>query len=215
MEEIWKDIPGYEGLYQASTCGRIKSLPHYTMSSVGKKRKFESRIISQRSVAQGYLQVTLYKSGKSKQCLVHRLILITFTSDKQGLEVNHKDENKTNNHLSNLEWVTSKENCNYGTRNMRLSASKKGLDTAKCCDRIGLLNPNSVKVYALNKDMTINSIYSCYREAGEAIGISESTISRRARHRFKTNVYRGLLWFNQFNLPNQLNNYGSQSDSSC
>lgn len=200
MEEVWKAIKGYEGLYEVSTNGRIRSLTHETISSIGKRRKFIGKLIVQRTLPSGYKQVGLYKNGEYSQFLVHRIVLSTFRGESK-LEVNHIDENVKNNCLSNLEWVTKKENCNYGTRNKRISISKKGKDTARCCDRKGDLNPNSVKVYALNKDMTINMIYSCYREAADVYGICESTISRRARHMTNTNEYKGLLWYNENNLP--------------
>lgn len=204
MEEIWKDIPGYEGLYQACTTGEIRSVPHYTISSSGKKRFFEGKHIIPQKATSGYYHVVLHKNGKKTTRLLNRIILITFKGYKTGCDANHLDENPSNNSLDNLEWTTRKENCNYGNRNKRISKSKKGIDTAKCCDRIGDKNPNSIKVYALNKDMSINKVYSCYREAGDALGVNESTISRRARHLMESNEYRGLLWYNQVNLPEQI-----------
>jgi hypothetical protein len=204
MKEVWKDIPGYEGLYQASTSGEVKSLPHYTVSSSGKKRFFGGGLVAPQKGTGGYYHVVLHKNGNKTTRLLNRIILITFMVYKAGCDANHLDENPGNNRLDNLEWTTRKENCNYGNRNKRISESKKGIDTAKCCDRIGALNPNSVKVYALNKDMTINKVYSCSREAGVALGVSESTISRRARHLMESYEYRGLLWYNQVNLPDEL-----------
>lgn len=203
MEEIWKDIPNYKGFYQVSTMGRIKRVSHDVVDSLGRRRHFNSSILKPRIVCGGYCQVFLYKNGKSKQLLVHRIVLSTFLGNST-LEVNHKDENKQNNRLSNLEWVTSKENCNYGTRNKRLSISKKGKDTAMCCERVGEKNPCSIKVYALNKDMTINTVYSCIREAGDAMGISDFAIGRWAKHKTKTNEYKGLLWYTEKNLPSNI-----------
>lgn len=206
MEEIWKPIPDYEGLYEASNMGRIRSLPHITVSSNGKRVQVKGQIMKPCLQHSGYYHVVLRKNGKKTTLLVHRLILISFVGFKPGYDTNHKDENKSNNRLDNLEWVTRKCNCNYGTRNMRVSESKKGKDTAKCCDRIGDKNPNSIQVIALNKDMTIHNVYSCFREAGDALGVNESTIARRAKHLFETNEYKGYLWYVRNNLPSNISN---------
>lgn len=95
--EVWKDIKGYEGLYQVSNFGRVKSLFRY--KKILKLCKSES----------GYLCVNLYKNKKMKRITVHRLVAENFIN-KPTLEVNHKDGNKENNFISNLEWVTTKEN---------------------------------------------------------------------------------------------------------
>lgn len=113
MEE-WKDIIGYKGLYQVSNIGRVKSLKY------GKER-----ILRGGKDRYGYLHVTLYKDGKAKCHRVHRLVAQAFLPNPLNLlEVNHKDENKENNTVSNLEWVSAKENCNYGTRNERRAAKQ-------------------------------------------------------------------------------------------
>lgn len=106
MEEIWKDIAGWEGLYQVSTCGRVKSLKY------GKER-----ILKQSKNSSGYLTVSLYIEGKTLSKVVHRLVAIAFIPNPENkIEVNHIDEDKKNNRLENLNWMTSKENSNWGTR---------------------------------------------------------------------------------------------------
>lgn len=106
MEEIWKDIAGWEGLYQVSTCGRVKSLKY------GKER-----ILKQSKNSSGYLTVSLYIEGKTFSKVVHRLVAIAFIPNPENkIEVNHIDEDKKNNRLENLNWMTSKENSNWGTR---------------------------------------------------------------------------------------------------
>lgn len=107
---------------------QIKEAPDYFISNYGrimsKKINYYNRIMkSKKSRKTGYLQIGLMVDGKRKFFLVHRLVLSNFKPiDNMGtMEVNHKDENKQNNYIENLEWVTSKENCNYGTRNQRLS----------------------------------------------------------------------------------------------
>ena len=100
---------GYEGLYEASDFGRIKSLKH------GKEK------ILTPSIASGdYLKVKLYKKGEQKQILVHRLVIEAFYGlIPKGLEVNHRNEKKEDNRLENLELLTRRENLNYGTRTLR------------------------------------------------------------------------------------------------
>lgn len=108
--EQWKSIACYEGLYEVSDLGRIKSL------KFGKEK-----ILKPRKHSCGYLMVSLCKDGKVKQPKIHRLVAESFLPNPQGLEtVNHKDEDKTNNTVSNLEWMSIKDNNNYGTRNKRV-----------------------------------------------------------------------------------------------
>lgn len=103
MQEVWKDIKGYEGLYQISNTGKVKGL----------KRNKVLKPILQRS---GYYYVDLQR----KRRLVHRLVAEAFIDNPDNLpEVNHKDEDKVNNSVENLEWCDSKYNANYGTRNKR------------------------------------------------------------------------------------------------
>lgn len=98
MEEVWKDIAGYEGLYQASNLGDIKSL-------------FRYKITLTPSVRKGYYIVGLYKNKKHKTFNVHRLIASAFIDNEYNKsQINHKDGNKLNNNASNLEWCTPKEN---------------------------------------------------------------------------------------------------------
>lgn len=105
MKEIWKDIPGYENLYQASSLGRIKSL-----------RK--NIIMSQIDNGNGYLYVTLINNGKRKNHYVHRLIAKTFIKNFDEKKVtNHKDYNRKNNCIDNLENITQTENVRYSVKN--------------------------------------------------------------------------------------------------
>ena len=107
MEEVWKDIEGYEGLYEVSNFGRIKSL------RTGK--------IMKPSINRGYLKCILQNDGKYKMYYVHRLVIQTFIPNPDNLpEVNHKDEDKTNNKVDNLEWCDHKYNTNFGTRNEKI-----------------------------------------------------------------------------------------------
>lgn len=114
MTEIWKDIKGYEGIYQVSSRGKVRSF-HF-----GKNIK-----ILRFSIRGGYANVILYKNKKRKTFSVHRLVAEAFIDNPNDLpEVNHKDEDKLNNQVENLEWCTPKYNSNYGTRNKRIKETK-------------------------------------------------------------------------------------------
>ena len=129
MLEIWRtaiyDGEIYEGLYKVSNLGRILSLNYNNTGKPGLMNPAED--------TSGYLQVGLRKNGETNLCLVHRLVAQTFIPNPENLpEVNHKDEDKTNNFVflnedgsvdkekSNLEWKNHRDNCNHGTRNERI-----------------------------------------------------------------------------------------------
>ena len=143
MEEIWKDIKGYEGLYQISSFGRIKSYDRYTPSKLKNtsKIKRKGKILKQSDDGSGYLQIILNDGVQRKAFKVHRLVAENFLSkekfksmphedkttiDINKLEVNHiKEFEKHDNSIKNLEWCTKLYNCNYGTRNKRVNKGKK------------------------------------------------------------------------------------------
>ena len=110
-KELWKDIKNYEGHYQVSNFGRVKSI------------KFGKEIILKPVTDRhGYLIVGLWKNNKQKTYKVHRLVMEAFIPNTDNLPcVNHKDEDKTNNNVENLEWCTYTYNNNYGTRIERIS----------------------------------------------------------------------------------------------
>ncbi|MGA4517216.1 NUMOD4 domain-containing protein [Solibacillus silvestris] len=126
MEQvIWKDIKGYEGYYQVSSHGQVKSLDRIVMNG-GFPRKIVGRILAQTTDRDGYKHLRLRKNGGEKSFFVHRLVAEAFViniSLGECVQVNHKDESKSNNHYSNLEWCTHEYNLNYGTRIQRTSKS--------------------------------------------------------------------------------------------
>ena len=131
MKEIWKDIPDFEGLYQVSNLGNVKTLDKYVGTGIkhNSKVKRKEKILKQYN-KRGYLQVSLSKNNKRYYFNVHRLVVQAFIPNLDNLpQVNHKDENPMNNCIENLEWCTAKYNCNYGTRNKRIynkTSFKKG-----------------------------------------------------------------------------------------
>lgn len=107
MEEIWKDIKDYEGYYQVSNLGNVRSLKFNKITPL-KPYKNVAR--------HGYLEVYLRLPGSKKTFKVHRLVAQAFIENPDNLpQINHKDENKENNCVDNLEWCTNKYNINYGT----------------------------------------------------------------------------------------------------
>ena len=123
MEEIWKDIKGYEGKYQVSSFGRVRSLDHIARRERDGHRNdipVKGRLLEPRTKRKGYQQVRL----SHKDFQVHRLVAEAFIPNPQNLpQVNHIDEDKTNNRADNLEWCNNKQNSDHGTRNERISKS--------------------------------------------------------------------------------------------
>lgn len=120
-QEIWKDITGYEGLYQVSNLGRVKSL-----------KNDKEKILKPAISSKGYLFVNLYKQQKTTHYKVHRIVAKAFIPNPNNLpQVNHKDEDKTNNCVINLEWCTAKYNINYGTAIERRSKQVLCVETNK------------------------------------------------------------------------------------
>lgn len=119
--EIWKDIAGYEGFYQISNLGRIRSLDRYANVCGGGKRLVKGQIIKPVICVNGYYEAHLRRYGIREVMLLHRVVAETFLDNPMNYpEVNHKDENPANNRADNLEWCTPKYNANYGTRNHRV-----------------------------------------------------------------------------------------------
>lgn len=153
--ELWKDIIDFDG-YQVSSYGRVMS---YKQCKSGK-------ILKNRINDRGYSLVSLRKNGKKYFKSVHRLVLENFNpvENMSQLEVNHKDENKQNNNLDNLEWMTHKQNINYGTAKTRSSAAQ------------------SEKIICIDTGI----VYDSMRMASEITGINYGNISSVCNHRIKT-----------------------------
>lgn len=151
MEEIWKDAIGYEGIYQVSNFGRVKNI----------KTK---RILKQYNI-RGYLCVYLYSyKNKRKKYYVHRLVALNFIPNPEGYEeVNHIDEDKTNNKVNNLEWCTKLYNANFGNRKQRISKNNPRIRPVCQYD----LNGNLITTYENIRQASIktgirkNGIWSC------------------------------------------------------
>lgn len=175
MEEIWKTIPEYPD-YQVSNLGRIKSYKQLATGkiTIGNKDK------------KGYLTKTLYNINGAKTFKVHRLVALVFLPNPQNLpQVNHKDEDKTNNAVDNLEWCNNLYNALYGTRIQR--AAQKN----RCC-------PTTSKgVYSIDKDGK-KEYYASIGEAERQTGLSHCNIIRVLKGRAHTCGER--QWFYQNEL---------------
>ena len=173
LNEIWQDIPEFEGKYQGSNIGRVKSLNY---NHTGKEQ-----ILKPSKNKDGYLVVNLYKNGKVKYYLVHRLVWMAFNgSIPEGLEINHKSEVKTENNLENLELVTRKENNNYGTHNERIAKT--------------LTNRKDLSKSVLQYDKQGNLIkeWCSLMEVERQLGFANGNISKCCNGRRKT--ANGYVW---------------------
>lgn len=143
--ERWEDIPGFEGLYKISNCGNVKSL--YTN---------ETRILKQRPDKNGYMIVDLHHQGTKKTCKVHRLVAIAFIPNpEKHLEINHKDEIKTNNAAENLEWCDRRYNNTYGTARIRTGNMKRGRPNYGAMKAV--VCKETQKVYISSKDAALDT----------------------------------------------------------
>lgn len=119
-EEIWRPIVGYEGLYEVSSYGRVRSLDKYVKSKSESYRLIKGKILIGSITKDGYARCLIRVNGVGRSYFVHKLVADAFLSNPDNLpEVNHRDEDKINNRVDNLEWCDHKYNMNYGTRQER------------------------------------------------------------------------------------------------
>lgn len=149
MSEIWKDIPNYQGLYQVSDYGNIRSLDHYSNNHYpdGNKQFHKGKILKPFENANGYLLIKLYKNGHNTTFQLHRIVANVFLPNhNKKLQVNHLDENTKNNKVTNLEWCSAKRNSNYGTRNKRISVANRNGKLSKKIKQLDKVG-NLIKVW--------------------------------------------------------------------
>jgi len=165
--EIWKDVKGYEGYYEVSNLGRVKR--------IGKTNCLRSAITKD-----GYEQVTLSVNNKLKSYAIHRLVAIAFIPNPNNLpQVNHKDENKLNNYVENLEWCTQEYNLKYGTARKRANIKNTNRkDISKV-------------VYQYSLEGELINIYPSTQEL-RRLGFNQGNIASCCRGERKS--HKGYIW---------------------
>lgn len=126
MAEIWRDIEGYEGSYQVSNLGRVRAVDRVVYGKLSYKngRFVKGRVLKLRKNKEGYVKVNLNKDGVKSTYDVHKLVADAFMSNPNNFpQINHRDENKANNQVFNLEYCDAHYNTNFGTRNERIANS--------------------------------------------------------------------------------------------
>lgn len=183
--EVWKPVLGFEGFYEVSNMGRVKSLNY---NHTKKERLIKVRLTSR------YLQVNLLANGRKRQPCLQRVVYEAFNGKlpewkasakgDERMEVNHIDENPLNNRLDNLELITMKENCNYGTRKARIREKQ-------------LNHQQSKKVYQYTMDGELVRVFPSTQECarcgfnqGDVAAACRNVLGRKHNH----NRYRGYLW---------------------
>lgn len=179
MEE-WKNIDGYEG-FQVSNKGRVRSIDKIVKGNGGSTFLKKGKILKTHINNFGYIVINLWVNNSFKHHKVHRLVAEAFIPNPQNLpQVNHRDEDKTNNSVDNLEWCDNKYNCNYGTHNKRMANT---LTNRK---------DQSKKVYQYTLDNKLVSEYQSINEAGRINNCYSQNIGKVCKGYTKT--YKGFKW---------------------
>lgn len=180
--ECWRWIPGYEGWYQVSTRGRVRSVDRWVTDNTGRKYLIKGKILKPTRDKDGYLTVNLHRDGKKRTFKIHRLVAMAWLDNPEGKpQVNHRDEDKTNNSVENLSFMTAKENVTWGTGIERATASKLNGKLSKSVQAIDPKTGAVVKEFPSTMEAERN-------------GFNSSHISAccRGERRFKT--HKGFAW---------------------
>lgn len=190
MEEIWKDIKGYEGLYQISNLGRVKSLDRAVVGANKSLRILRGKLKKLTINTQGYLEVNLFRDNKCRCFLVHRLLAEHFIPNPENKpQINHIDGNKSNCSLENLEWVTMEENAQHAWRTGLCVYTEAKREGARRAGKktLGRPAPNRKKVYCFETGET----YTSAKEASVKTGVSHMGISECCRGIYKSGMAKG------------------------
>lgn len=188
--EIWKEIRGYDGLYQISNWGRVKSLERIDNNN----HPIKEKILTPQKNKYGYYKIILSKNGKQKSFQIHRLVYETFVGEiPDGMQCNHINEIKTDNRLENLNLMSPKENSNWGTRNERIGETKKGMKLSEETKNKMKNHPNKSKII-LQIDLNGNIIadFPSLCEVERQFGYERASVSRCCLGKQKTSY--GYKW---------------------
>lgn len=192
MEEIWKDIKGYEGLYQVSNLGRVRSLDHYRENGTSEYIQ-KGRVLKQATIKRnGYCYVTLSKKGKLRKFRVHRLVAIAFIPNTENKPyINHLNAIRADNRVQNLEWCTQSENVKYS---YNIGNSKSPAYWKNKGDKMKWINEGKHCKKVMQYDLNMNKIseFMNIAEAGRKTLTNRSNIVQCCKGRVKT--AGGYIW---------------------
>lgn len=192
--EIWKEIKGYEGKYEVSNFGQIKSVSRTIVPGLGSGYISKERILKPQKCSNGYLFICLSSKGIVKQILIHRLVAFAFVEGyKSGYEVNHLDEVKTNNHADNLQWTSHKNNINHGTAIARrvMNSDFRG-DKNPMYGRSGKSNALSKAISKITSQGLVVAKYDSINDAAKVNGFNASHIGKAVNN--KIDSAYGFKW---------------------
>jgi len=179
MKEIWCDIKGYEGMYQISNLGHVRSLDRWEWNGINFWHR-KGQLMKTYEKENGYWFVTLRKNNKPKCFYVHRLVAQAFIPNPKELpEINHKSEVKSENFVENLEWISCKDNNNYGTKNERMKTNKSWINKHKKALK-NAHKAHEKAVYIIYPNGT-DELFESMKKASEAVDILKSNVSKCCR----------------------------------
>lgn len=184
-KEIWKDVVGYEGYYQVSNLGRVRSVDRIVKGCFGSTQHKKSIILSPAINTAGYYSVALVRNAKSKSYRVHRLVAEAFLPNPNSLPViNHKDENKLNNSVENLEWCTYSYNTTYNNSMLKRIITRN-INKSYGCEK---------KVYQYNIDGHLIKIWKSLMEVSRELHIPWGNIANCCRGQKNRHTAYGYKW---------------------
>lgn len=177
--EIWKDIKGFEGYYQINQYGDVRGVERLVNHYLGGKRRLKSRIVKQSIGTIGYPVVQLWRDNKKGTLYIHRLTAENFIPNPENKEeVNHKDGNKANNSLENLEWVSRKENMNHAYENGLIKESTNANKNGKIQgEKNYQAKLTESDIFFIRKNSIKNGGLHTYRELAKKFNVSNANIS--------------------------------------
>lgn len=221
-KEVWRDIKGYEGIYQVSNLGRVKSLQREVNNTHCSKRTINEAILSVKRESHQYNYVTLHRNNKGKRAYIHRLVAQEFIPNPNNYsEVNHKNEIKKDNRVENLEWCSRKYNINYGTGKRRMVESRNAHNKWNA----------ERKVYMYDKEGVFVKEFRSVVEAARFLNCADSSIrpiidkknrsafgyifSSQKKDKLDKYIKGGLIAVQQYTLDDVfVNSFQSMSEAS-